>query len=894
MTIIWIIGGAVVGFALSAAFDSGAGGLLGAVLGWVLARGGESSERFAALERRLEGLETTLSRLAARSTAAAPAAAPTPVAPSAPELKPAPVEQLAELRESEPAASVAPAPMPEPTPAEPPAPAEPDAFERGVALVREWFLTGNVPVKVGIIVSFFGVAFLLKYAVDEGWLSAPIELRLAAVAAGALAMLVFGWRVRDRNRVFALSIQGGGVGVLYLTVFAAFNQWHLMPAGLAFAFLILLTLAGSVLSVLQRAQALAVFAAVGGFLAPVLVSTGSGNHVALFSYYLLLNTAILGIAWYMAWRPLNWVGFVATFVIGIAWGIPEYRPDKFLSTEPFLIAFFLQYLVVSVLFAIRHGTKGYVDGTLVFGLPLVSFALQARLVEPYEDALAGSAVVLGLIYAALATWLVKSQRDNARLLTESFMVLAVGFGTIAIPLALDAQWTSAAFALEGAGLLWVGLRQNRLRAELAGFALIFLAGIRFLAGLGDIGVEPMLINGRTLGGTLIALAALGSGALIQRRGDPRAELHPLASIALITWGLLWWFGTGAAEITRQVTESLEPASMVAFAAASALIFDHASARSGATRLALGAAVLPVLLSIFTLAWLGDRAHPAADYGFLAWPAALATLWLVGRRLERLSATYALATLHVAAWLAMFHLAWEAHWALGEVSPYTVWDEAGALAVLVLAATWLATRRPGSQFNALSGWGAGMPIVIGLALAAVLQLKDPGAAYPLPYMPLLNPLDIATFLALGAALIWYRAVGPGLELAPRHDGSLRVLLAGAVFVIATMTTLRSVHHWAGVPFDADYLWSSAVVQTALALVWSVLGVTAMLLGAQRANRRLWMGGAALMAVVVLKLFTIDLGNSGTVGRIVAFIGVGVLLMAIGWYAPLPGRATETSR
>jgi uncharacterized membrane protein len=892
VTIIWIIGGAVVGFALSAAFDSGAGGLLGAVLGWVMSRGGDSGERIAALERRLEGLETSLSRLAARAAGATPAAStvappPVPESPVAP--VPAPVEQLAELRAAEPTARAA---EPEPTPAAPSAPAEPDAFERAFAAAREWFLSGNVPVKVGIIVSFFGVAFLLKFAVDEGWLSAPIELRLAGVAAGALAMLVFGWRVRERNRVFALSIQGGGVGVLYLTVFAAFNQWHLMPAGLAFAFLILLTLAGSVLAVLQRAQALAVFAAVGGFLAPVLVSTGSGDHVALFSYYLLLNTAILGIAWYMAWRPLNWVGFVATFVIGIAWGIPEYRADKFLSTEPFLIAFFLQYLVVSILFAIRHGTRGYVDGTLVFGLPLVSFALQARLVEPYEDALAGSAVVLGLLYAALATWLVRSQRDNARLLTESFMVLAVGFGTIAIPLALDAQWTSAAFALEGAGLLWVGLRQGRLRAELAGTALIGLAGVRFLAGLGEIGVEPMLFNGRTLGGTLIALAALTGAALIQRRGDPRAELHPLMSLGLVVWGLLWWFGTGAAEITRQTAEALEPAAMVAFAAASALLFDHAAARSGATRLAVGAGVLPVLLLVFSAAWLDDKSHPAADYGWLAWPAALATLWLVARRMERLNASYALGCLHVAAWLAIFHLAWEAHWALGEVSPYTVWDEAGALAVIALAATLLATRSTGS-LGALSGWGAGVPVVVGLAFAAFLQLKDPGAAHPLPYMPLLNPLDIATFLALGAALLWNRASASKVGLVG-HDGGLRVLLAGAVFVIATMTTLRTVHHWTGVPFDGDALFDSAVVQTALALVWSTLGVTAMLLGAQRANRRLWMGGAALMAIVVLKLFTIDLGNSGTVGRIVAFIGVGVLLMAIGWYAPLPARAAEDSR
>ncbi|MBL3921596.1 DUF2339 domain-containing protein, partial [Bacteroides thetaiotaomicron] len=82
----------------------------------------------------------------------------------------------------------------------------------------------------------------------------------------------------------------------------------------------------------------------GGFLAPVLLSTGQGNHVALFSYYALLNAGIFAIAWFKAWRPLNLLGFVFTFTIGSAWGVTAYRPALFASTEPFLILFFLMYV----------------------------------------------------------------------------------------------------------------------------------------------------------------------------------------------------------------------------------------------------------------------------------------------------------------------------------------------------------------------------------------------------------------------------------------------------------------------------------------------------------------------------------------------------------------------
>ena len=90
-----------------------------------------------------------------------------------------------------------------------------------------------------------------------------------------------------------------------------------------------------------------------GFAAPVLVSTGSGSHVALFSYFALLNTVILGIAWFKAWRPLNLIGFFGTFLIGLAWGLRSYQPEHYGSTQPFLILFFLMFVAIGLLFARR-------------------------------------------------------------------------------------------------------------------------------------------------------------------------------------------------------------------------------------------------------------------------------------------------------------------------------------------------------------------------------------------------------------------------------------------------------------------------------------------------------------------------------------------------------------
>jgi len=247
--------------------------------------------------------------------------------------------------------------------------------------IVDFFTGGNLVVRVGVVVLFFGVAFLIRYAAERNMV--PVELRLATIALAAIAVLVVGWRLRERPGHYGLVLQGGAIGVLYLTVYGAAKLYGLLPMGLAFTLMAGIVAFSALLAILQDSKSLALFGSAGGFLAPVLASTGTGSHVALFSYYALLNTGILAIAWYRSWRELNLLGFVFTFVIASAWGYHYYRPEHFATTEPFLILFFLMYALIAVLFATRQPPqlRGYVDGSLVFGVPIVAFALQAALVR---------------------------------------------------------------------------------------------------------------------------------------------------------------------------------------------------------------------------------------------------------------------------------------------------------------------------------------------------------------------------------------------------------------------------------------------------------------------------------------------------------------------------------
>jgi uncharacterized membrane protein len=169
----------------------------------------------------------------------------------------------------------------------------------------------------------------------------------------------------------------------------------------------------------------------------------------------------------------------------------------------------------------------------------------------------------------------------------------------------------------------------------------------------------------------------------------------------------------------------------------------------------------------------------------------------------------------------------------------------------------------------------------------------GNPAPLPYVPLLNPLDLAQAGALLAVALWYSGVRrlelPGAQL-PSPETALKVL--GAVLFIALNgVLLRTLHHYADVPFRLDAMLRSVLVQAAFSLFWSLLALAAMVAATRRGLRAVWVVGAVLLAVVVGKLFLIDLSNTGTVERVVSFIGVGILVIVIGYFAPVPPKSEE---
>ncbi|AIY39216.1 hypothetical protein LT85_0056 [Collimonas arenae] len=923
------------------------GGLLGLVAGWGLqfAIRGEIAAGNEKLRKQMQ--EWFKAQAGVNGSAAATDAKPidkaamaaelartivSPVSPALPVLPASPVmpDAASQLQ-------AAPPRQPAPIPAKREiVPAKPNVVELAIGAAKNWLLGGNTIVRVGLVILFIGLSFLASYAASAGLF--PVEFRLAVVAAAGIALLAVGFGKRQAKPAFALALQGGGVAVIYLTVFAAFRLFDLIAPLPAFGLMIVVCALSCALALLQDSRGLAVAAFAGGFAVPLLLSTGGGSSVGLFSYYTLLNLAILFIAYKRSWRVLNIVGFVATFGVATTWGVLKYDPALYLSSQLFLIIFVLIYVTAAILYARNTPTKlgNAVDSTLMFGTALIGFGLQVGLVSQFKLGTAFSALGFAALYLVLATVLMRRGRQNYRLMIESMLVIGIGFVTLAVPLALDARWTSAVWALEGAGAFWVGMRQARWMPRAFGLLLQVVAGCAFLGGIdANVSTWP-LANPMFIGAMLIALPALAIAWWLRSvlpHSDSTwakayAKVEALLGQPVYLYGFLFWYLAWILEAWRAVpgSEAGMAASPVFAAGTQQMLTMFALVASAWLSSLLGRktgwaitgwpgrlTLLPLALVFIAQEWSDERVLYTPAWAI--WLLALGLhFWMLYKNDTAPAASTGMLRLnramHVGSvWLLTLLLAdclwfgidraglWQTSWA-GVVLLVS------AITVLLLLSVWAGKANRMTALSAFSWprnphavayyWHAALPLVLLVfAGALAMALFSSGHTEPLPYIPLLNPTDLTLALALGALLFWRRAVTAAQPLpvaagwVPRKQTLLT--LAALAFVAINTVWLRIVHHFFGVSWDASALFDSFVVQTGFAILWTLLALSLMLLAHRRVQRGLWLTGAGLLGLVVVKLLLVDLSNAGGAERIVTFIAVGILMLVVGYFAPLPPKA-----
>jgi uncharacterized membrane protein len=312
---------------------------------------------------------------------------------------------------------------------------------------------------IGIVTVIFGVAFFLKYSFDRGWIGPAGRVSLAYL--WGLVFLMAGHFTRKKQLPwFGLSIYGGGIAILYFATYAAFQIYHLFPQGFSFAIMVLITVLACATAMAFETQALAIMGLMGGFLTPILMSTGQDNYVVLFTYMAILNVGILVISFRKHWAILQGLGFVVTYLIYTLWYVDRYRPEKFWAAILFLNGFYIIYsLAPFAYYFLRKETQQLLGSYILILNSIVALAFNFAMIKgkyPLEW-MSVITVFYAILYLFFA-YRLSQQGESGRNALVVMLLKSTLFLILTIPLLFSQHWITIFWTLLSA-LLLIGAKK---------------------------------------------------------------------------------------------------------------------------------------------------------------------------------------------------------------------------------------------------------------------------------------------------------------------------------------------------------------------------------------------------------------------------------------------------
>ena len=387
--------------------------------------------------------------------------------------------------------------------------------------------------RIGIAAILISVSLFLNYAFENNWIGAAGRIAIGLIAGIAVVL----WSERFRSRgysVFSYSLKAVGIGALYLSLWALFQVYHLMPSSVVFACMLMVTAATCAMALSQNAEILAVFAITGGFSTPVLLSTGMNREFALFSYVLVLDVGILALVFFKPWRRLLLLGFLGTLILYCGWYVEFYTRSQFQPTLIFATFFFAIFAIAPLLMLRQEHGSGIMPLGMAFA-NAVTYFLQAyaMIADISITAMAWFSLLLAAVYLWLNRFRPRTSDPQAeQKLRLMHLALAVGLLTVAIPIRLEAHWITIGWFVEAAILLWLA---DRIKSDLLNiFALTALVlGVGRLLFWDNFESGHLIFNMRmAVYGVAIAVLGFVAYNASKHNDDPAKTISAVAIVAM--------------------------------------------------------------------------------------------------------------------------------------------------------------------------------------------------------------------------------------------------------------------------------------------------------------------------------------------------------------------------
>jgi uncharacterized membrane protein len=417
------------------------------------------------------------------------------------------------------------------------APKEPHTYDLESRIGGHWLN------RVGIVAVLTGVSYFLKYAFDNEWVGPAGRVVIGFIAGVALVF----WSEHVRRSgygAFSHSLKATGIGILYLSLWACSQLYHLIPISLAFLAMMSVTAATIALALWQNAELIAAFAAIGAFLTPVVLSTGENNAAVLFTYVTLLDAGALFLFHYRSWMRLLVGSYIGTLILYSSWHSTFYTPNQFPIAITSISVIFVIFGLVP--FLQRPAPEALAIQLIVLANAAVYFY---ELWELFQHAAATRPAALAAI-ALSSVYFTGAHFLTSRTLAATAQIhAAIGsaFLVIAVPIALDAHWITIGWLAEGAALIQTSRRTRNKTLDFIG-GIAFGLGVCRLLVVDQYNPRLIFFNERiAISALAIAVLALAAITWARLERDIRRQIVPILIVAMNVVALV--------SLNREVTDA---------------------------------------------------------------------------------------------------------------------------------------------------------------------------------------------------------------------------------------------------------------------------------------------------------------------------------------------------
>jgi hypothetical protein len=433
----------------------------------------------------------------------------------------------------------------------------------------EKFIGENILSKVAITVLVIGIAFFVKYAIDQEWINEIARVGIGILCGGII--LGFAHHLHKKFKAFSSVLVAGGIAIFYFTIGIAFHQYHLFGQTTAFIIMLLITAFSVFISIIYNRVELAALSLIGGFATPFMVSTGQGNYMVLFTYVLILDIGMLVLAYLRKWNLINIMAYCFTMVLYFGWlqtKVIGQTNAPYKGAIIFAAIFYVVFVLMNIINNIKEKRKfDVLELSILISNTFLFYGIGMQILHNYHPELKGLFSLLMAVFNLGCSWLLYKKFKADTKLVYLMIGLTLTFITLVAPVQLKGNYITIFWALEAVLLIWLAQKSN---IALYRFVSIIITGLMCISLFMDWAHVyaayhelPLLIilNKGFITGFVSSLTLLATILLLRKETEPvkylgmsfnPKEYSKLLSIGFIT--MLYF--TGLFELIYQLNERI--------------------------------------------------------------------------------------------------------------------------------------------------------------------------------------------------------------------------------------------------------------------------------------------------------------------------------------------------